>query len=214
VDPVKVTDVDILGLGLGKSIYSKEQMEEFVQFQDSQNTQRAYQTETAELAYLGRSGGEWGLGLTDLAKDQIVEAVGYNLIPLYGLVRPTVNIIFIMFIVVMVRMLLDIKTSAIVITSVQGCGFWMFGALWDTAFQVTVSPIRWTVEKGREGAGHIKIRWRQGQPTLEPREKQEHLTIWRFWRIGRPPGIARCMDCGCLKVLSSEMDQAEIRLIR
>jgi hypothetical protein len=39
VDPAKVTNVDILGLGLGKNIYSKEQMEEFVQFQDSQNTE-------------------------------------------------------------------------------------------------------------------------------------------------------------------------------
>jgi hypothetical protein len=29
VDPVKISDVDILGLGLGKSIYSKEQMEDF-----------------------------------------------------------------------------------------------------------------------------------------------------------------------------------------
>jgi hypothetical protein len=31
MDPVKVSNVDILGLGLGKSIYSKEQMEEFAQ---------------------------------------------------------------------------------------------------------------------------------------------------------------------------------------
>jgi hypothetical protein len=59
VDPVKISDVDILGLGLGKSIYSKEQMKEFVCFQDNQNTRRAYLVETAELAYLGRSGGEW-----------------------------------------------------------------------------------------------------------------------------------------------------------
>jgi hypothetical protein len=32
----------------------------------------------------------------------------------------------------------------------------MFRALWDTAFQVPVSPIRWAVDKGREGAGRIK----------------------------------------------------------
>jgi hypothetical protein len=32
----------------------------------------------------------------------------------------------------------------------------MFGALWDTAFQVAVSPFRWAVEKGKEGAGRIK----------------------------------------------------------
>jgi hypothetical protein len=77
VDPVKITDVNVLELGLGRSIYSKEQMEDFARFQDSQNTRRAYLAETAELAYLGRSGGEWGLGLTDLARDHIVNAVGY-----------------------------------------------------------------------------------------------------------------------------------------
>jgi hypothetical protein len=32
VDPVKISVDDFLGLGLGKIIYSKEQMEEFVQF--------------------------------------------------------------------------------------------------------------------------------------------------------------------------------------
>jgi hypothetical protein len=79
VDPVMMSNIDILGLGLGKSIYSKEQMEEFVQFQDSQNTSRAYLAETAELAYLGRKRGEWGLTLTDLAKDQIIDTVGCHL---------------------------------------------------------------------------------------------------------------------------------------
>jgi hypothetical protein len=49
-------------------VYSKEQIKEFVRFQDSQNqnTSRAFLPETAELAYLGRNGGEWGFGLTDL----------------------------------------------------------------------------------------------------------------------------------------------------
>jgi hypothetical protein len=84
----------------------------------------------ADLAYLGRSGGEWGLGLTDLARDQIVNAVRYQLIPLYRLIRPAaVIVILIMFIVGMVRMLLDILVRAIVIARVRGCGFWMFGAL-------------------------------------------------------------------------------------
>jgi hypothetical protein len=41
VDPVKITDVNVLDLGLGKSIYSKEQMEDSARFQDSQDTRRA-----------------------------------------------------------------------------------------------------------------------------------------------------------------------------
>jgi hypothetical protein len=80
--------------------------------------------------------GENGVfGLTDLAKDQIMDAVGYHLIPLYWLVEPAaVIIILVMFIVGMVRMLLEIMVRAMVIAHLHGCGFWMFGALWDTAF--------------------------------------------------------------------------------
>jgi hypothetical protein len=67
----------------------------------------------SELAYLGGNGGAWNLGLTDLAKDQIVDAVCYHMIPLYRLVGPAaVIIILIMIIVSMVRMLLDIVVRA------------------------------------------------------------------------------------------------------
>ncbi len=52
-------------------------MEDFARFQDSQNTRKAYLAEAAELAYLGRSGGEWGLGLTDLAREQIVSCLSF-----------------------------------------------------------------------------------------------------------------------------------------
>jgi hypothetical protein len=98
-----------------------------------------------------------GLGLTDLARDQIVNAVGYRLIPLYRLIGPTaVIVILVMFIVGMARMLIDILVRAIIIARVRGWGFWMFGALWDTAFQVADSPFRWAVEKGKEGAGRIR----------------------------------------------------------
>jgi hypothetical protein len=48
-------------MDLGRSTYSKAQMEEFLEVQDSQGTQRAYLTETAELAYGGQGeGGSWG----------------------------------------------------------------------------------------------------------------------------------------------------------
>ncbi len=86
-----------------------------------------------------------------------MNAVGYQLISLYRLIGPTAFIvILVMFIVEMARMLLDILVRAVIRVRVRGCGFWMFGALWDTAFQVAVSPFRWAVEKGKEGAGRIR----------------------------------------------------------
>ncbi len=190
MDPVKISDVNLLNLGLGRSIYSKEQMEDFARFQDSQNTRKAYLAEAAELAYLGRSEGEWGLGLTELAREQIVNAAGYRLIPLYRLIGPTaVIVILVMFIVGMARMLIDILVRAIIIARVRGWGFWMFGALWDTAFQVAVSPFQWEVEKGKEGAGGIRNQMEAraayvpGQPQEEGPGNVEVLADWAAsWR--------------------------------
>jgi hypothetical protein len=54
LNTVQIDEDDLLDLGLGRSIYSKAQVEEFLKFQDSQGNRRAYLTETAELAYGGR----------------------------------------------------------------------------------------------------------------------------------------------------------------
>jgi hypothetical protein len=48
VDEVRIDPVKINNISLGKSIYSKEQLEEFARFQDSQGTRKAYLAETAE----------------------------------------------------------------------------------------------------------------------------------------------------------------------
>jgi hypothetical protein len=77
VRPVNIEDEDMLDLGLGRSIYSKAQVEEFLKFQDAQGTRRAYLTETAELAYGGCSeDGSWGLGLGERAKEALIDTVG------------------------------------------------------------------------------------------------------------------------------------------
>jgi hypothetical protein len=160
-------------------------MEKFVYFQDSQNTRRAY------LAYLERCGGEWASVLQTLPS-QIVDAEGYHLIPLYRLVGPTgVIIILIMFILGMVRMLLDILMRVIIIARAHGCVFWMFGALWDTAFQVEVSLIRWAVEKGRVSSGRIKNQMEAcaAQERLVTWERQ---ITWKSWRTGQRRGASRC----------------------
>jgi hypothetical protein len=50
--------------------------------------------------------------------------------------------ILILFLVGIIRMLLDIVIWAIAIARVRGCGLWLLGALWGTLFQVAVSPVR------------------------------------------------------------------------
>jgi hypothetical protein len=60
-------------IGLGKSIYTKKQLDEYSAFQDSQETRRAYLAETKKLAYIGRNErGEWGLALGAQAQSSTV----------------------------------------------------------------------------------------------------------------------------------------------
>jgi hypothetical protein len=79
VDEVKIDPVTVNNIELGKSIYTKEQLEELATFQDSQGTRKAYLVETAELAYMGRNEkGEWGLALGTAAQLSIVDLVGMS----------------------------------------------------------------------------------------------------------------------------------------
>ncbi len=42
IDEVRIDPVEVNNIGLGKSIYTKEQLDEFARFQDSQGTKKAY----------------------------------------------------------------------------------------------------------------------------------------------------------------------------
>jgi hypothetical protein len=75
--PIAIADI----LGLGRSIYSPAQLEEFARFQESQGTRRAFLAESAERAYNSRAGGQWGSGLSDLASESLIDVVGYHLVP-------------------------------------------------------------------------------------------------------------------------------------
>ncbi len=55
MDEVRIDPITDNKIGLGKSIYTKERLEEFARFQDSQGTRKVYMAETAEIAYIGRN---------------------------------------------------------------------------------------------------------------------------------------------------------------
>jgi hypothetical protein len=107
--PIAIDDVKVMDLGLGRSIYSPEQLEEFERFQESQGTRRAFLAESAERAYNSRVGGQWGSGLSDLATAHLIDAVGYHLVPMYRMIGPTAaEALLVLFLVGILRMLLDI----------------------------------------------------------------------------------------------------------
>jgi hypothetical protein len=100
VDEVRIDPVEVNNIGLGKSIYTRKQLDEFAWFQDSQGTRKAYLAETAELAFRGRTGdGEWGLGLSTAAQSSIIDIVGASFFPLYSIVGPMVFFVSLMLLV-------------------------------------------------------------------------------------------------------------------
>jgi hypothetical protein len=80
--PITIDNIKVMNLGLGRSIYSPVQLEEFPCYQESQGTRRAFLAESAERAYNSQSGGQWGSGLSDLATESLINAVGYHLVPM------------------------------------------------------------------------------------------------------------------------------------
>jgi hypothetical protein len=138
-----------MNLGLGRSIYSPEQLEEFKRFQESQGTRRAFLADSAERAYNSRVGNEWGSGLSGIATDSLIDAVGNHLVPMYRVIGPTAAVaLLILFLVGVVRMMADIIIRAIAIARVRGCGWWLIGAFWGTLFHIAVAPVQWAMEKG------------------------------------------------------------------
>ena len=81
--PIAIDDIKVMNLGLGRSIYHPAQLEEFARFQESQGTRHAFLAESAERAYNSRAGGQWGSGLSDLATESLIDALGYHLVPMY-----------------------------------------------------------------------------------------------------------------------------------
>jgi hypothetical protein len=143
VGEVKIDPVEVNNIGLGKSIYTREQLDEFARFQDSQGTRKAYLAEkTAELAYSGRTeSGEWGLALSSAAQGSIIDIVGASFFPLYSVVGPMIFFISLTLLVWGVfRLMVTVLIRAIIIIRCKGCGIWVMTALWGTLFQLASPP--------------------------------------------------------------------------
>ncbi len=154
VDEVKIDPVEMNDIGLGKSIYTRKQLDEFARFQDSQGTRKAYLAEMAELAYRGRTGdGEWGLGLSTAAQSSIIDIVGASFFPLYSVVGPMVFFVSLMLLVWGVfRLMVTVLIRAIIIVRCKGCGIWVMTAFWGTLFQLAITPFPGWKRPWRESA--------------------------------------------------------------
>ncbi len=61
----------------------------------------------------------------------LIDAIGYHLVPMYRVIRPTSAVaLLVLFLVGILRMLLDIVIRAIAIARIRGSGWWLMGAFW------------------------------------------------------------------------------------
>jgi hypothetical protein len=64
-------------------------------------------------------------------------------------IGPTAAVaLLVLFLVGILRMLLDILIRAIAIARIRGYRWWLMGAFWGTLFQVAVASVQWAMAKG------------------------------------------------------------------
>jgi hypothetical protein len=164
VKAVQIEDDDLLDLGLGLSICSKAQVEEFLKFQDSEGTRRAYLTETAELAYGGGGeDGSWGLGLGKQTRGALLDTVSRCPSDVWW--EPLAIFILLGLLVwSMVKVIVSVIVCACTIYRARGMVLWLLGAFWSLPFQMIISPVRWANEAATEVADRAAVNM-ESQPT-------------------------------------------------
>ncbi len=216
IDPIKVNDI-----WLGKSIYTKEQLEEFARFQDSQETRKAYLSETAEMAYTGRNEkGEWGLALSSAAQGSLIDIVGASFFPLYRVVGPVIFFLSLMLLVWGgLRLMVTVLVRVVVIVRCKGCGIWVLTALWGTLFQLAISPFSW-MDAAMEGVGVRAGQMMKTEAAQEPEEewpKRKSLSMedlrmkYSWWPSG---GGKEEQPAPVIDVEAGEEDGAALRGVK
>ncbi len=216
IDPVKVNDI-----GLGKSMYTQEQLEEFARFQDSQGTRKAYLAETAEMAYSGSNKrGEWGLALSSAAQGTLINIVGASFFPLYRVVGPMIFFLSLMLLVWGgLQLIVTILVRIVVIVRCKGCGLWVLTALWGTLLQLAISPFSW-MDTAMEGVGvrvGQMIETKAARKPEEERPKRKSLSMedlrrkFSWWRSG---GGKEEQPAPLIDVEAGEEDSANLRGVK
>ncbi len=107
---------------------------------------------------------------------------------MYRLIGPTAAIaLLVLFLVGILRMLLDIVVRAIAIAKVRSCGWWLMGAFWGTLFQVAVAPVQWAMAKGNNIGKTVSYQMTAEAARLEIEDNEaQRLTVGEMDRASAP----------------------------
>jgi len=134
--------------GLGKSLYSPEQMKAFVEFQATAGARVAYVSDAAARSFGSRApSGEWGSGLSTYATGNLVDIVGWVHSPLFWVFGPyALYVTASMIILGVTNLILRIAVRVWLLRRVKAPGFWILGALFGVIYTIATAPLAW-VEK-------------------------------------------------------------------
>jgi hypothetical protein len=109
---------------------------------------------------------------------------------MYRVIGPTAAVaLLVLFLVGILRMLLDIVIRAIAIAKVRGCGWWLMGAFWGTLFQVAVAPVQWAMTKGHTIGKTVSYQMTAEAARLEIEDSEaQRLTIEEVNGASAPQG--------------------------
>ena len=134
--------------GLGYELYSQEQRDEHVRFQRAFTSRSAVVAKLTNAAisssHLDSEGKFYTLGMpldqTDL--NGVTFSVGGVLMPLFPLIGEWWQIISGIFICILIlKIVCGCAIRLCVLYQERGCGCWLFGAFWATAFQLIRAPM-------------------------------------------------------------------------
>jgi hypothetical protein len=203
VATVEIEHEDSPKWGLGRSIYSPEQLRAFHEFQMSTAVRAAYVADASELAFNRCSAdGQWGLALGQHAQEAIIDMIGLSFIPLYHIIGlASMIVIFILFFVGVTRLVFTVLFRAIVLGRTKGCVYWIIAAFFGCVYQIVISPLQWTdntarriaekVERGMvEGAEDGYVANENNYPDLKAARRREETH--NFWREMMEKGFNKC----------------------
>ncbi len=114
-----------------------------------------------------------GSGVSQRALEEILSAVVRRWILGYEILGPVTTAVLAVATISVVRMTASVVMRAVIILRMRGPGPWILGVLWDTIFEVALSPMLWAAECGQRGAEAVTHCMAEGAGGAEPSAVEE-----------------------------------------
>ena len=137
------TEAGDFARGLGRGIYTTQQIEQHRAYWRSTTSRRAVLSKAANVASQGGYGGHLGLFVSPLEVDELSDQIARLVFPLFPLLGYAWQIFSGVFLaLVIVKTMVECVVRMAYIYLERGCGCWVLLGLWNTLYQLFHVPAR------------------------------------------------------------------------